>query len=173
DAATAVNVLAAVKDGSTINYTGTGNGLGIAATSAYTYHDSTKSYTFDSTGAAVAGAASSLQGTFGTDTNTAKITIDGSAQEVNIAKDGKITDTDGKALYIDSTGNLTKNGSDTLTQATLNDVLTGANSVDDTRIDFDSGMSVTLDKVNSTVDITGASISAAAMTNELTGKAYT
>lgn len=94
DAATAVNVLAAVKDGSTINYTGTGNGLGIAATSAYTYHDSTKSYTFDSTGAAVAGAASSLQGTFGTDTNTAKITIDGSAQEVNIAKDGKITDTD-------------------------------------------------------------------------------
>lgn len=55
----------------------------------------------------------------------------------------------------------------------MNDVLTGANSVDDTRIDFDSGMSVTLDKVNSTVDITGASISAAAMTNELTGKAYT
>ncbi|WP_375709266.1 hypothetical protein, partial [Escherichia coli] len=50
----------------------------------------------------------------------------------------------------------------------MNEVLTGANSVDDTRIDFDSGMSVTLDKVNSTVDITGASISAAAMTNELT-----
>ena len=172
-AATAANVLASIKDNSTITYTGTGNGLGVAATSNYTYHDSSKSYSFDADGVAKATAATDLQGYFGTNTNTAKITIDGSAQEVNIAKDGSITDTNGDTLYIDTTGNLTKNGSTSLTAAKLDDVFNGANAVDGTEIAFDSGMTVTFDKAAGTVDIKGASVSADAMATELSGKAYT
>ncbi len=172
-AATAASVLGSVKNNSTIAYTGTGNGLGVAATSNYTYNDTSKSYSFDAAGVTKATAAAALQGSFVTDTNPAKITIDGSAQEVNIAKDGKITDTNGDTLYIDTTGNLTKNGSGSLTAATLNDVFTGANAVDGTKIEFNSGMTATYDDGAGTVDVTGASISADAMATELTGKAYT
>ncbi|MFV0263499.1 MAG: FliC/FljB family flagellin [Kluyvera sp.] len=168
-AATAASVLGSVKTGSTISYTGTDTGLGVAASGNYTYDATNKSYTFDATGLTGANTATALKGYLATDTNTAKISIGGTEQEVNIAKDGTITDTNGDALYLDTTGNLTKNSAGTPPVATLDNVLA---STRDATISFDSGMKVTYTS-GTGADITGASISAADMATKLDGKAYT
>ncbi len=177
-AATAANVLAKVNsDGGKINYTGTDTGLGVAASGDYTYNAASKSYTFDVKGAtpnnglADADIAAALKGYLGAGDNFGSISIGGTEQEVNIAKDGTITDTNGDALYIDTTGNLTKNSGGALTPATLDSLFTGTDAVN-ANISFDSGMSV--DFVQGTgADITGASISADAMSTKLEGNDYT
>jgi len=107
-AATAANVLASVKDDSTLTSTATGNGLGVAATgNSYTYDAASKSYSFNATGVSSANALNKLAPNAG-DTFTAKVTIGAKSQDVNISKDGTITSTDGKALFLDEKGNLTQ-----------------------------------------------------------------
>ncbi|WP_130835297.1 FliC/FljB family flagellin [[Erwinia] mediterraneensis] len=177
NAATAANVLSKISDNSTISYAGTDTGLGLAATTDYKYDSATQSYTFDVVGAvATSGAAATaLKGYLGTGDNLATIDIGGSKQEVNIAKDGTITDTNGDALYIDSTGNLTKNkaGLNATNLATVDSLFDKTRTgTQDATVEFVSGMSAHFDAAADTVDFTGASISADAMATALNGKAY-
>lgn len=107
-AATAADVLSGVKDKSTLTSANTGNGLGVAATgNSYTYDAASKSYSFNATGVSSANALNKLAPNAG-DTFTAKVTIGAKSQDVNISKDGTITSTDGKALFLDEKGNLTQ-----------------------------------------------------------------
>lgn len=120
-------MLSTIKDGSTVTYAGTDTGLGVAAAGNYTYDANSKSYSFNANGLTGANTATALKGYLGTGANTAKISIGGTEQEVNIAKDGTITDTNGDALYLDTTGNLTKNYAGSPPAATLDNVLASAN----------------------------------------------
>ncbi|SQP97882.1 flagellin [Escherichia coli] len=87
NAATATDVLASVSGGSTISgYAGTNNGLGVAASTAYTYNATSKSYSFDATaltnGDGTAGStkvADVLKAYAANGDNTAQISIGGSA----------------------------------------------------------------------------------------------
>ncbi len=107
-AATAADVLSGIKDKSTLTSDNTGNGLGVAATSnSYKYDAASKSYSFDAAGVSSANALNKLAPNAG-DTFTAKVTIGAKSQDVNISKDGTITSTDGKALFLDEKGNLTQ-----------------------------------------------------------------
>ncbi len=169
--ATAADVLGKVANGDSITYNGTDTGLGVAADAGYTYNAASKSYTFDATGVdnTAGAAATALKGYLGA-SNTGKISIGGTEQEVNIAKDGTITDTNGDALYLDTTGNLTKNSVGTPPVATLANVLAGG--AQDATITFDSGMTVDFDAAANTVDIKNASISADKMATTLATKTY-
>ncbi|BBV40452.1 FliC/FljB family flagellin [Citrobacter portucalensis] len=122
NAATAVNVLANVKDGSKLTFTGTGNGLGVAANTEYTYDAATKSYSFGAAGVSSANALNKLAPNAG-DSFTAKVTIGAKSQEVNVSKDGTITSSDGKALFLDEKGNLTQTGSGTTIAATWDNLM--------------------------------------------------
>ncbi|HDY6651164.1 TPA: FliC/FljB family flagellin [Escherichia coli] len=172
DKATAADVLGKAAAGDSITYAGTDTGLGVAAdASTYTYNAANKSYTFDATGVAKADAGAALKGYLGA-SNTGKINIGGTEQEVNIAKDGSITDTNGDALYLDSTGNLTKNTANlgAADKATVDKLFAGAQ---DATITFDSGMTAKFDQTAGTVDFKGASISADAMASTLNNGSYT
>ncbi|WP_348917950.1 FliC/FljB family flagellin [Escherichia coli] len=172
DKATAADVLGKAAAGDSITYAGTDTGLGVAANaSTYTYNAANKSYTFDATGVAKADAGTALKGYLGA-SNTGKINIGGTEQEVNIAKDGSITDTNGDALYLDSTGNLTKNTANlgAADKATVDKLFAGAQ---DATITFDSGMTAKFDQTAGTVDFKGASISADAMASTLNNGSYT
>ena len=105
--ATAANVLASVKDKSTLTFTGTGNGLGAVAAGGYKYDAANKSYSFNATGVSSANALNKLAPNAG-DSFTAKVTIGAKSQDVTVSKDGSITTTDGKALFLDEKGNLTQ-----------------------------------------------------------------
>ncbi|RBP15189.1 FliC/FljB family flagellin [Pseudocitrobacter faecalis] len=173
DKATAADVLGKAAAGDSITYAGTDTGLGVAAdASTYTYNAANKSYTFDATGVANTDAATALKGYLGA-SNTGKINIGGTEQEVNIAKDGSITDTNGDALYLDSTGNLTKNtaGLTAADKATVDKLF--AAGAQDATITFDSGMTATFDESAGTVDFKGASISAEAMASTINNGSYT
>lgn len=172
DKATAADVLGKAAAGDSITYAGTDTGLGVAAdASTYTYNAANKSYTFDAPGVAKADAGTALKGYLGA-SNTGKINIGGTEQEVNIAKDGSITDTNGDALYLDSTGNLTKNTAKlgAADKATVDKLFAGAQ---DATITFDSGMTAKFDQTAGTVDFKGASISADAMASTLNNGSYT
>ncbi len=169
-AATTADLLSTIKDGSTVTYAGTDTGLGVAAAGNYTYDANSKSYSFNANGLTGANTATALKGYLGTGANTAKISIGGTEQEVNIAKDGTITDTNGDALYLDTTGNLTKNYAGSPPAATLDNVL--ASATVNATIKFDSGMTVDY-TAGTGANITGASISADDMAAKLSGKAYT
>ncbi|WP_313759320.1 FliC/FljB family flagellin [Atlantibacter hermannii] len=155
-AATAANVLASVKDDSTLNFAGTGNGLGVAATGGnYSYDAASKSYSFDATGVTTANALNKLAPNAG-DTFSAKVTIGAKSQDVNVSKDGTITTTDGKALFLDEKGNLTQTGSGTTIAATWDNL---ANNVDSTAKDqYGNTASVA---VTSTIEAKGMTITTA------------
>ncbi|WP_165430919.1 FliC/FljB family flagellin [Atlantibacter hermannii] len=155
-AATAANVLSNVKDDSTLNFAGTGNGLGVAATGGnYSYDAASKSYSFDATGVTTANALNKLAPNAG-DTFSAKVTIGAKSQDVNVSKDGTITTTDGKALFLDEKGNLTQTGSGTTIAATWDNL---ANNVDSTAKDqYGNTASVA---VTSTIEAKGMTITTA------------
>ncbi|MFI3036128.1 FliC/FljB family flagellin [Atlantibacter hermannii] len=155
-AATAANVLSNVKDDSTLNFAGTGNGLGVAATGGnYSYDAASKSYSFNATGVTTANALSKLAPNAG-DTFSAKVTIGAKSQDVNVSKDGTITTTDGKALFLDEKGNLTQTGSGTTIAATWDNL---ANNVDTTGKDaYGNTASVA---VTSTIEAKGMTITTA------------
>ncbi|EJE7190474.1 FliC/FljB family flagellin [Escherichia coli] len=173
DTATAADVLGKAAAGDSITYAGTDTGLGVAAhASTYTYNAANKSYTFDAIGVVSTDAATALKGYLGA-SNTGKINIGGTEQEVNIAKDGSITDTNGDALYLDDTGNLTKNTANLTSadKATVDKLF--AAGAQDATITFDSGMTAKFDEGAGTVDFKGASISADAMASTLINGSYT
>ncbi len=183
DKATADNVLASVKNGSTISNVpaGTANGLNADATADYTYDSASSSYKFDATGVTSADALAYLTKGGTTATATVKIgTGPGSnTQDVKIDSTGKITAADDDAvLYLDSTGNLTKNNaSGTLTQATFDRLMKNADAVPNniaTEIATTKGTLSTVGGAGATgFDITGASISADDMKAALAGKDFT
>ncbi len=136
-AATASNVLSTVKDNDTITFAGS-NSSGMTATGGtYTYHKASDSYSFDATGASKDALLSNLAPNAG-DSFAAKVTIGGKAQDVNISKDGTITSSDGKALYLDQKGNLTQTGSGATVAATWDNLMA---NTDTTGVDPTSGHS--------------------------------
>ncbi|MGR5723143.1 flagellin FliC, partial [Escherichia coli] len=83
-------------------YTGTNNGLGVAASTAYPYNATSKSYSFDATAlttgdgtGATTKVADVLKAYAANGDTTAQISIGGSAQDVIIASDGTLTDVNG------------------------------------------------------------------------------
>ncbi|HID4134598.1 TPA: FliC/FljB family flagellin [Pluralibacter gergoviae] len=173
--ATSSDITGGIAQGDTITYNGVDTGLGIAAdASKYTYNAVNKSFSFNATGvdATADNAVNALKGVLGA-SNSAKIDIGGAQQEVNIAKDGTITDTNGDALYIDTTGNLTKNkeGLTDSDKATLNGLFDSGSK--NATISFDNGMSAQFDSSTNKVDFKNVSISADAMSTTLTNANYT
>lgn len=126
-AATAANVLANIKDGDTVTgYGGTNNGLGVAS-ATYTYDAASSSYSFDATGVSTDTLLNKLAPNAG-DSFTANVSIGGKAQDVNVAKDGTITSSDGKALYLDEKGNLTQTGSGNTKAATWDNLMSNTDT---------------------------------------------
>lgn len=135
--AAASNVLAAAKNGDTISFAGN-NGTGITATAGtYTYNKASDSYSFSATAASKDSLLSMLAPNAG-DSFTASVSIGGKAQDVNVSKDGTITTTDGKSLYLDQKGNLTQTGSGTTIAATWDNLMA---NTDTTGVDATSGHS--------------------------------
>ncbi|GAB51648.1 FliC/FljB family flagellin [Atlantibacter hermannii] len=118
--ATTTDIFKTLKTGDTAAAT-VDNGFGTAAAVTYTYDADKKSYSFaTAAGATDAADVQQYLTPKAGDSVKATIEIDGSSQQVNISSEGKITAQDDNAvLYLDTTGNLTKNGSGSLTQATL------------------------------------------------------
>ena len=186
-AATSANVMSKLATADTVTYAGTDTGFGKAATtSTYTYAAATKSFSFDVAAVTQANSVSFLTPAAG-GSKAATITIGGSAQDVLIDSAGKLTAADdGSVLYLDTTGNLTKNGSGSLTQANINGGASATLATATAAGDLLSAMSnagggvqgsikvggTTLTATNATggtFDVTGATISAAAL--ESLGKA--
>ncbi|WP_313064250.1 FliC/FljB family flagellin [Atlantibacter hermannii] len=118
--ATTTDIFKTLKTGDTAAAT-VDNGFGTAAAVTYTYDADKKSYSFaTAAGATDAADVQQYLTPKAGDSAKATIEIDGSSQQVNISSEGKITAQDDNAvLYLDTTGKLTKNGSGSLTQATL------------------------------------------------------
>lgn len=188
-AANASNVLGAVSNGEVLTYNGTTD-LGVAAkTDSYTYDAASKSYSYAADGVSKDAMLSYLAPKVG-DSVSAKVEIGGKAQDVNIDQDGTITTTDGKALYLDKSGNLTQtdagNGNIAATWDNLiaNTDRTDATATNHTKVaakitvgntvintvggnaDANGGAATT------TVNVTGAKVSASSLNSELEGKAF-
>ena len=126
--ATSADVLASSQDKDVINSGTAGAKLGLAADGAnYRYNAATKSYGFDSTGAKASDTLNFLAPNAG-DSFTAKVTINSKSQDVNVSKDGTITSTDGKALYLDAKGNLTQTGNGATAPATWDKLVANTDS---------------------------------------------
>lgn len=190
-AASAANVLAAAsKNGDSITFNGTSTGLGTNATgNAYTYDAASKSYSFDATAVSKDAALSYMAPNAG-DSVTAKVEIGGKSQDVKIGKDGAITTTDGKALYLDKSGNLTQTDAnagniaatwDNLVANTDRTDATAANhtavaakiTVGTTVINTAGGdADANAGPATTTVSITGAKVSADQMANSVKGQDF-
>ncbi|HCL5588503.1 TPA: flagellin FliC [Citrobacter freundii] len=121
--ATASDVMTSVKDKSTLHFDGTGNGLGVAATdNKYTYDAASKSYSFSATGVSSTNALNKFAPNAG-DSFTANVKIGANTQDVKVSKDGTITSTDGKALFLDAKGNLTQTSNGQTKAATWDNLI--------------------------------------------------
>ncbi|HEP1896491.1 TPA: FliC/FljB family flagellin [Kluyvera cryocrescens] len=107
--ASSADLLNSLANGATVTSTAAvADGLS-AAGNTYTYDKASNSYSFGVTGATSAQVLGYLNPAAG-DTTKASVDIGGTKQDVIIAKDGTLTaQDDGAALYLDATGNLTKN----------------------------------------------------------------
>lgn len=165
--ATGANVLANLADTAVVTSTApidAGFGATSTATS-FTYNKASNSFTFGATGVASADVANYLNPKAG-DSTKASVDIGGTKQDVLIAKDGSITAADdGAALYLDTTGNLTKNSAGGPAAATLDGLMTnGAGTPISATITTADG--VTLTAAGGTTgkfDVAGATISADAL----------
>jgi len=163
-AATAADVLSSVKDDSTLTFTGTTTGLGVAATTnSYSYDAASKSYSFDAAGVSSTNALNKLAPNAG-DSFTAKVTIGAKSQDVNISKDGTITSTDGKALFLDEKGNLTQTDATGNAKAATWDNL--VSNVDTTATDANgnrasTAVAVKIEAKDMTIDSAGGTTQAA------------
>ncbi|MBS0339486.1 MAG: FliC/FljB family flagellin [Proteobacteria bacterium] len=163
--ATKAQLFAGVKAGDSV----------VTAGSTYTY-DATKSkFTFDETGRTNAATIASLKPAAGSST-MATVTIGANASvDVKIDSAGTITATDGSALYVDGSGNLTQNNAGGVAAATLT-------SLTDSMAKAPASTGGTI-KVGSTTytatanaanfDVTGDEISAAALSDKLAAGAGT
>ena len=182
-AATSANVMSKLATADTVTYAGTNTGFGAAATgNTYTYNSATSSFSFDVANVTATNSTSFLTPAAG-GSKAATITIGGSSQDVLIDSAGKLTAADdGSTLYLDTTGNLTKNGGGTLTQANINGAGSASLAAAAAAGDLLGAMSNGADGVGGTIkvggttltadvgtgdvfDVTGATISAAALTN--------
>ncbi|OWF82527.1 flagellin [Yersinia frederiksenii] len=171
-AATSSDVLANLANGNAVVAAGiaANNGLGTAATAdTYTYNATNKSFTFDATGVSAANVQTYLNPKAG-DVTKASIEIGGTKQDVLIAKDGSMTAADdGAALFLDTTGNLTKNHAANPPAATLT-ALSASGTGKIATITTDAG---TITSNGTGFDVVGATISADALGTLAKGTAYT
>ncbi|WP_145531683.1 FliC/FljB family flagellin [Yersinia kristensenii] len=164
-AATGANVIANLNNGAVVTSTaGIDAGFGATSTATtFTYNKASNSFSFDAKGVDAVDAANYLN-PIAADTTKASVDIGGTKQNVIIAKDGKITAEDGTALFLDSTGNLTKNSAGNPTAATLDKLMTNANAATAAvKTTITTANGVTLTTVGGTAgefDVTGATISA-------------
>ncbi|MFS7246757.1 FliC/FljB family flagellin [Rahnella inusitata] len=176
--ATAANVLSSLKDNDTVTYAGSDTGLGQAASADYTYNATSKAFTFDTAGVTTAQALTYLNPSVGSSTKATVTTggATGTSQDVIIAKDGSLTASDdGAVMYLDTTGNLTKNNAGGLSQATLLSLQTNADAggtAVETSIATDKGTFTTLGGTGVSFSVKDASVSAESLAATTTGKAY-
>ena len=171
--ATTADLLNSVANGSKISQTAPtiSNGLGVDADADYTFDTASKSYKFDATDVTSANALNYL--TKG-GSATATVKIGTTTQDVIIDSAGNITAADDNAqLYLDTTGNLTKNSAGTPPAATLAGLMSGASAVASEITTADKGTLTTTGSGATGFKITGASISADDMATALSGKVYT
>ncbi|CNG26505.1 FliC/FljB family flagellin [Yersinia kristensenii] len=169
-AATGANVIANLNNGAVVTSSAAaGIDVGLGATApatTFTYNKASNSFSFDAKGVDATDAAKYLNPT-ATDTTKASVNIGGTKQDVIIAHDGTITAEDGSALFLDSTGNLTKNQAGTPTAATLDKLMTNTDGTDavETTITTANGVKLTSGGTATTgkFDVTGATISADAL----------
>ncbi|WBY00620.1 flagellin [Ramlibacter tataouinensis] len=108
-AASAASVLSKMANGDTATFAGTNNAYGAAAAgNAYVYDAASGNFSYDVADVSAASAAAVLTPGAGEAARAAKIEIGGTAMDVLIANSGDITTADGKALFIDGSGNLTE-----------------------------------------------------------------
>lgn len=174
-AASATDVLSGVTAGKKVTAT-IDNGLGAAASTDYTYNATSKSYEFNATGVDADDVLGHLNPKTG-DVTKATVTIGTTSQDVLIAKDGTITAADDNAaLFLDSTGNLTKNNLGGPAAATLTALQTnGGGTAKPSSIKID-GTNTVLTLAGGTagkIDVAKAQMSTESMTNALQGKAFT
>lgn len=173
--ASSANVLNSLANNATVNSTGiVADGLSTAA-NTYTYNKASNSFTFGATGldsAAVLGYLNPAAG----DTTKATVTIGGTKQDVIIDKAGTLTAADdGAALYLDTTGNLTKNNAGTPPAATLSALqASGGGTAVPSVIQADSGETLTLaGGTAGKINVTNASISADKLQSGTAAAGYT
>ena len=172
--ATSDQVFAKVTNNSTVTATTQASGLlATAASTVYTFKAASNSYTFSVNDVVPANAAAYLTPTGGSAPNAAKVTIGGQTQDIKIDSNGDITAADDNAkLYLDATGNLSKTrAGGTDPQATAITLASKLAGVASDKIVM-GGTTMTSD--GTALDVTGASISAAALktTVEATGVTY-
>ncbi|EMM1484142.1 FliC/FljB family flagellin [Enterobacter kobei] len=176
--ATTADLLNSVANGSKISQTAPTivNGLGVNADADYTFDSTSKSYKFDATDVTSANALSYL--TKG-GSATATVKIGTTTQDVIIDSAGNITAADDNSqLYLDTTGNLTKNSAGSPPAASLAGLMANTNDAGTTGVmttitTADKGTLVTTGAGAAGFKITGASISASDMATALSGKDYT
>lgn len=172
-AATGANVIANLNNGAVVTSSAAaGIDVGLGATApatTFTYNKASNSFSFDAKGVDAADAAKYLNPTT-TDTTKASVDIGGTKQNVIIASDGKITAEDGTALFLDTTGNLTKNSAgltEAANGATLDKLMTNVNAAAAAvKTTITTANGVTLTTAGGTTgefDVTGATISADAL----------
>ncbi|HHH2890663.1 TPA: FliC/FljB family flagellin [Citrobacter freundii] len=180
--ASAGDVLGGLPTGTTVTAT-VPNGFGTAASTAYKLDSKTGTYSFDATAVDLNDVQNYVTPKAG-DVTKATIDIGGTTQDVNIAKDGTITAADdNSALFIDTSGNLTKTSSGTLKDATLANLelnTSGGAKVASTITFKDSNTSISIagsdhgtTATKGNINITGAKISADGLKNAIGSKDFT
>jgi len=186
---TAADVLGSLATNDTVTAT-IDNGLtSTPASNTYTYDKTSGSFSFGVNIGANTAAQGTNTGTLQSyltpkagDTAKLSVTIDGSAQDVILSSDGKITAADDNSvLYLDTTGNLTKNGSGSLQQATLSSLATNHTAVPAVKavdITAADGTNIHMAGGNAAGDsgaitITNAKISSAALNSASTAAGFT
>ena len=132
--ATTADLLNSVANGSKISQTAPTivNGLGVNADADYTFDSTSKSYKFDATDVTSANALSYL--TKG-GSATATVKIGTTTQDVIIDSAGNITAADDNSqLYLDTTGNLTKNSAGSPPAASLAGLMANTNDAGTTGV---------------------------------------
>ncbi|WP_292970905.1 FliC/FljB family flagellin [Pantoea sp. UBA4549] len=174
-AAASSDVLSNLADGATVTSAGTVDDGLSAAANTYKFDKASNSFTFSEAGATSAKVLSYLNPSAG-DTTKASVEIGGSKQDVIIAKDGTLTaGDDGAALFLDTTGNLTKNSAGSPPVATLAGLQTnGGGTAKASTITTESGETLTLTGGTAgKIDVSGASISADKLKAGMAAGGYT
>ncbi|EFD7766168.1 FliC/FljB family flagellin [Escherichia coli] len=165
-AAKGSDILAALKTGDKITATGANSLADNATSTTYTYNATSNTFSYTADGVNQTNAAANLIPAAGK-TTAASVTIGGTAQNVNIDDSGNITSSDGDQLYLDSTGNLTKNQAGNPNKATVSGLLGNTDAKGTavkTTIKTEAGVTVTAEGNAGTVKIEGATVSASAFT---------
>lgn len=167
-AATSADLFSGAADGDTVTYTGTDTGYGAAAAGDYTYDAASDSFSFDVNDVSAANATTALTPATG-ETTAATVTIGGSSQDVIIDSNGNMTAADdGSQLYLDATGNLTKNNAAGDAAATATNVATAVAGTSGDSISV-GGTTYTGD--GAALDVTGATIGASQLKTLADGSA--